>query len=224
MIDVFTCVTGAKDEILENLDIKRKSEARWTAFLEAPYLSPTWTVRPAYDRFKDSRRNSRIQKILSHLYFAEYTIYIDGNIRMLKTPEELIEKHLKEHDIAVFKHPTRDCIYDECIACAKRNLDDPEVIIEQAMYYEVSGYAKHKGLCECGVILRRNTPQVRALNNAWWAHYSRFSKRDQISFMYAVDEVGIPINAINDFFIETSPTHAVKQSQEFEIYLHKHTR
>lgn len=183
------------------LDIKKQSEAKFVAYLGAPALSPTWDVKPAYDRFVDPRRNSRIQKILAHEYIdTEYSIYIDGNISLLTTPEKLVEKYLKEYDIAVFKHPNRDCVYDEAIQCAKRGLDDPEIIIEQATAYEKAGYAKHKGLCECGIILRRHTSQVAAFNNAWWAQYCRHSRRDQISFMYAVDQVGIPVNAVGDYF------------------------
>jgi hypothetical protein len=201
-ITCFTSVTGAKDGVREMLDIKRASAAKFVAFLETPLLSPTWEVRPAYNRFMDLRRNSRIQKMLPHQYFdTEYSIYIDGNIKLLDTPENLIAKHLKDYDIAVYKHPTRDCIYDEAIACAKRGLDDPEVIIEQVKGYEDRGYAKHKGLAECGIILRRHTPQVTAFNNAWWAEYCRHSKRDQISFMYAADQTGIPVNIVTNYFV-----------------------
>lgn len=200
MIKVYSAITGDKDKT-EN----------W----------PSNVMLFKYDRFKDERRNSRIQKMLPHLYMnSEYSIYIDGNIRLLKTPEELIEKHLKDYDIAVYKHPTRDCLYDEAKKCAVLKLDDPETIIEQAKYYEDSGFAKHRGLAECGIIFRRHTDKVREFNEAWWAQYCRFSVRDQISFMYSADLVGLPVNIINDLFIELSRTHAVKQSGDAEIFIH----
>ena len=228
MITVYTSVTSGKDAVREMLDVKRQSEAKFVAYLSAPYLSPTWEVRPAYARFVDPRRNSRIQKILAHEYIdTEYSIYIDGNISLLTTPEKLIEKYLGDCDIAVFTHPNRDCIYEEAIQCAKRGLDDPETIIEQAVAYENSGYAKHKGLCECGIILRRHTPQVAALNNAWWAEYCRHSKRDQISFMYAVDQVGIPVNMVNvPFLASVREIDGVlceigTRNEDFEIIPHK---
>jgi len=202
MINVYSVVTGDKDNV-ENL-----SES-------------VGLFKNEYDRFKDDRRNSRIQKILPHLYMnAEYSIYHDANIRLLQTPEELIEKHLKDYDIAVYKHPTRDCLYDEASKCAVLKLDDPEVIIEQVKAYEDNGYGKHKGLAECGVIFRRHTDKVREFNEAWWAHYCRYSVRDQISFIYVADMVGLPVNIINDFFIETSKTHAIKQSGDCEISVH----
>lgn len=204
MIKVFSVITGDKDKI-EN----------WPENVTLFYND--------YDLFKDDRRNSRIQKIMPHLYMTcEYSLYIDGNIRLLKTPEELIETYLKEYDIALFKHPTRDCLYNEALVCAKMGLDDPETIIEQVKDYELTGYGKHKGLCECGIILRRHTPQVQALNERWWAHYCRYSRRDQISFMKAVDEVGIPIKIISEPFLLRPDGSAERTDGSFEIYSHNH--
>jgi hypothetical protein len=218
-ITVVTSITGGKDHLLEN---QAKGKARFTAFLDETQWSTDWEILQAYDRFVDPRRNSRIHKLLIHKYATtEYSIWIDGNMRLLVPPEQLVKKYLKDHDIALFRHPTRDCLYEEALTCAKQKLDDTEVIIEQAVAYEKNEYAKHKGLCECGIILRRNTPKVEEFNNAWWAEYTRYSKRDQISFMYALDKVGLRANIINDYFIDVEPTRAVKQGGEFEILVHQ---
>lgn len=199
-ITVLTSLTGGKDNFQH---LQCKGNADFVAYTDAPENSGTWSFKPACKKFADPRRNSRAPKILSHLYCDTlYSIWIDANIRLLITPEEAIERYLKDHDLAVFKHPNRDCIYDEAMTCAKRGLDAPEIIIEQAKYYEDSGYEKHKGLYECGILLRRHTEQVKHLNNEWWAQYTRFSQRDQISFPYAVDQVGIRINAIPEYFVE----------------------
>jgi hypothetical protein len=200
MITVITSITGGKDGLIDN---QQKGDALFKAYVDESQISDTWKCEGACTKFNDNRVNSRIHKILIHKYAdTEYSIWIDGNIKLLKTPEELIEMYMKDHDLAVYKHPVRDCIYDEATVCAKRGLDDPEVIIEQAVAYEMDGYAKHKGLCECGVIIRRHTNKVERFNNAWWAEYTRYSKRDQISFMYAVDKVGLRINAIDEQFVD----------------------
>jgi hypothetical protein len=78
------------------------------------------------------------------------------------------------------------------------NFDLADDCNEQAQFYKKDGYAENKGLCECGFIVRRHTPKVRAFNNEWWAQYTRFAKRDQPSFMYAVNEFGLRINVIDD--------------------------
>jgi hypothetical protein len=220
-IAVITCITGGKDTLLE--DQQNAKMADFIAFTDTDQKSDTWTIKKAPDVFKDPRRNSRLPKILPHLYVdAEYSIYIDGNIRLLKTPQELIETYLKDYDLAIFKHPIRDCIYDEAIKCAQLRLDDPEVIIEQAKAYEDNGYGKHKGLCECGIILRRHTPKVKELNECWMSHYARYSRRDQISFMKAVDEVGIPIKVIDLPFILREDGTAERRGGLAEVTFHNH--
>lgn len=191
-ITVITSITGDRDDLHDD---QKVGDAKWIAYLDKQVESKVWEVRTAYNRFTDPRRNSRIHKMLSHQYCdTEYSIWIDGGISLLKTPEELIKKHLKDHDIAIFKHPKRDCIYDEAVRCSTGKLDDPEVIIEQAKKYEDMGYAKHKGSYECGVLIRRHTAKVIELNNYWWSEYCRHSTRDQISFAFAADAVGIRLN------------------------------
>ena len=194
-LTVYSSIVGGKDSFVEE---QVKGKATWLMFTDTPVQSTVWEVRKAYDRFKDNRRNSRVPKILSHQFIdTEYSIYIDGNISLLKPPELLVNRYLKDHDIALFKHNLRDCIYNEALKCAKAGLDDPEVIIEQVSAYEKKGYGKNKGLCECGVMLRRNSAKLREFENTWWSEYTRHSVRDQISFMYAVDSVGIRVNMID---------------------------
>ena len=191
---VLTSITGGKNDLQEPL---KPGKAKWIAYLDTPQESKAWEVRKAYDRFTDPRRNSRVPKILSHQFCnTEYSIWIDGGISLLKPPEELIKTYLKDHDIALFKHPKRTCIYGEAMKTATGHLDDPEIIIEQAKKYEDMGFAKNKGLYECGVLIRRHTAKVIELNNYWWSEYCRHSTRDQISFPFSVDAVGIRVNGI----------------------------
>jgi hypothetical protein len=192
-ITVLTSITGGKDYLTE-----KQPKGTFVAYLDVPRISKTWEVRKAPQIFLEPRRNSRIPKILSHLFCeTEYSIWIDGNVTLLKKPEELVKRYLMDNDIALFKHPKRDCIYDEAIRCATGKLDDPEVIIEQVSRYEREGYAKHKGLYECGVIIRRHTPKVIEFNNYWWAEYCRGSVRDQISCAYCADKVGLRIKVLD---------------------------
>lgn len=194
-ITVLTSITGGKNLLR---DRQKTGDARFIAYVDSAIESTTWETRKSYNRFVDPRRNSRAPKLLSHQFCdTEYSIWIDGSMSLHQKPEILIERYLKNHDIAVFKHPMRDCIYGEASKCATAHLDDPETIIEQVTTYERNGYAKNKGLCECGFILRRHTSKVIEFNNYWWSEYCRHSSRDQISFMYAVDSVGIRVNMID---------------------------
>ena len=156
-----------------------------------------------YDKFKDPRRNSRVHKILIHKYSkADVTIWIDANMKLLISPEELVNKYLGDYDMAVFNHGGRDCIYDEAMEVAKLGLDDVELIIEQAKYYEDNEYPKHRGLAQGGIIIRRNNEKTQAFNEAWWADYCRFSRRDQLSLMPAIDKIGLRVNFIPEGWIQ----------------------
>lgn len=178
MITLYTVITNNKDTVMEQ-------DFPITRFIDS------------YDKFKDPRRNSRIQKILSHKYMdSEYTIYIDGNMKLLVSPEEIIKRYMNGYDMALFTHGLRDCIYDEAIEVCRLGLDDPESIIEQAKYYEDHEYAKHKGLLQGGFIVRRNNHRTQAFNEAWWADYCIFSRRDQLSLMPAIDKSGVVVNMI----------------------------
>lgn len=215
-ITVLTSITGNKDPLQEKQAV---GNAQWLAYTNLE--SKTWETRTPPFLFKDDRRNSRAPKILSHLYSdTEYSIWIDGNMSLLKPPEKIIKRYLGDHDLAVFQHPKRDCIYDEAMRCAKANLDEPETIIEQVSRYEKTGYAKHKGLCECGVLIRRHTKKVIEFNNYWWSEYTRGSVRDQISFMYSVERVGLRINKIDaPWFLDESGVNA-RRSDFIKIVPH----
>lgn len=195
---VYTSIVGGKDNIIHD---QPKGNAKWVAFTDFDFKSDTWEREEAYNKFTSPRRNSRVPKILAHQFVdTDYSLWIDGNLRLLLPPERLLI-YLKDHDIAMFKHPARNCLYDEAIECAKHSLDDPETIMSQMKKYAKEGFGKNRGLCEGGFILRRHTEKVEQFNNAWWSEYSRHSVRDQVSMFYALDKAGLKINQIDLQFI-----------------------
>lgn len=184
-ITVYTSLIGKYDKLS---DITYNAEQ--VAFTD--HESNVWTCVKPYDKFIDDTRNSRIQKIIPHLFIdTEYSIYLDANIDLLVEPQVLIDEFLKDKDIAVFRHIGRDCIYDEAQAIVHLGKDTPENIGEQVKAYAKTHNKAHSGLMECGVIIRRHTNRINDLNEKWWAHYCRYSRRDQMSFpvVFPKDEV-----------------------------------
>lgn len=201
-IEIITSICGDKDWLRDD---QNWGGSTFTAYTDRPYDNTKWNIKPAYDKFKDPRRNSRIHKILIHKYSdADVTIWIDGNMRFVVPPEEIVEKYLGDYDMVMFQHGARDCIYDEALTCAKLKLDDPEIIIEQAKFYEDQEYGKHKGLCSGYFIIRRNNEKTRAFNEYWWADYCRFSRRDQISLMPNLEKAGININIVPETWVQNN--------------------
>jgi hypothetical protein len=177
-ITVYTAISGDFDKLVSH---KNTETANYVAFTDQK--SKDWEVRKPYDKFRDERRNSRIQKIMPHLFIdTEYSIYLDGNVELLVEPKVLIDEWLKDKDIAVFRHVGRDCIYDEVNACMELKKGTPQDMSEQIRSYAKEEYPRHNGLAECGVIARRHTPRIAELNEKWWIQYERYSERDQLSF------------------------------------------
>jgi processive 1,2-diacylglycerol beta-glucosyltransferase len=177
-ITVYTANLGGFDKLQEE---QNTEGANFVAFTDQQ--SEIWEVRKPYSHFKDNRRNSRIQKIMPHLFLnTKYSIYLDGNIKLKVPAQQLIDEFLKDKDVAVFRHLGRDCVYVEVGACLGLKKGDPQELCEQMKAYAEKGWPEHAGLCECSVIIRRHTPEVEQMNERWWAHYCRYSERDQVSF------------------------------------------
>jgi len=145
-----------------------------------------------FSKFTTSAMNAKAPKILSHLFVdADISIWIDGCIQQTISPEELVDLYLPDDaDMALFKHPERDCIYEEAPAALGRCTSDREetgaAMMEQLWAYQAEGYPQHAGLAECNFIIRRHNVRVKAFNEAWWAQICRYSRRDQLSFPYVL--------------------------------------
>ncbi|MCA8991921.1 MAG: DUF616 domain-containing protein [Planctomycetaceae bacterium] len=136
-----------------------------------------------YSRFVDPRLNAKIYKALPHQFVVgDVSIWVDGRIKLLVSPEKLAS--LMTGDVCVFRHWKRNCIYDEAQVCIRRRLDNAKTIQRQMSRYKAMGYPKGEGLAACGVVMRRNTPQVNAMNERWWSEICTYSTRDQLSFPF----------------------------------------
>lgn len=155
-------------------------------------------------RFKDERLNAKIFKVLSHRYISEqYSIWLDGNVELTCTPEELIEL-MGDKDVLVFKHPERNCIYDEAVVCKSLHLDSHSIIDSQVSRYRLLGWPINAGLASCRIIVRRNNDVIEQCNNKWWAEITSGSVRDQLSFPVVFDKhikyIEHPDSYNNEFF------------------------
>jgi hypothetical protein len=194
-IAVFTSITGGYESLKED---QNWEGADWYAFLGDPVEPSHWQVLPSKDVFKNQRRNARWHKLNSHILFPnyEYTIWIDGSITLKEKPQYFIDNFLKRADIASFRHPDRDCIYEEAEKCKELLLDDLKTIDNQMKIYQDEGYGKHQGLSETKMVIRKNNERVKQFNTLWLAEVVNFSFRDQLSFNYCLWKTKINFNYI----------------------------
>ena len=188
-IAVYTAISNVTNNYDKLKEQKRHGDGvEYVAFLEEKEASKTWDFRRMHDEFGDPNRNAKIHKILSHRFFPDkkYTLWVDGsvNISFPFSVKRLVDIYLQDCDIAVFKHPDRNCLYEEANVCIQRKLDDENTIRKQMRKYTSEGYPSNVGLAECTVILRRHSPKIIDFNEAWWDEIKNGSKRDQLSFNY----------------------------------------
>ena len=152
---------------------------------------PAWTQIVHEPRW-DNRRTARHYKTMPHLYFpdADVWIWLDANVRLLITPTEAVERWLKG-DLAIFKHPDRDCLYDEAQFCAKVGKDDKGTLGRQTVAYSADGMPTHWGLAETRCVIRRNTERMKSLSVGWWAEIEKRSIRDQVSLPFVCWQLGL---------------------------------
>lgn len=90
---------------------------------------------------------------------------------------------LGDDDLLVMRHPWRDDIVDEAHASVGNwKWDDGrQDLFGQVASYIEAGHPRGWGLFHCGMLVRRDTPAMRAFNDAWWEEYRRWSSQNQLS-------------------------------------------
>jgi hypothetical protein len=214
-IAVYTFISGRYDN-LKPFDKNFNKEADFYYFTDNPQetLAGSGKYKPViipiikgYERY-----TARYCKILSHLFLPDYdyTIWIDGSTSLQASPREIIKKYLTTFEVAAFRYPDDDCIYshaEKCVAAKRFSIVD---IAPQMEYFRTDGFPEHAGLCEMRVVLRKHTPQIKALNNFWFKTYNKWITCDQLCFNYCTWKLGIQYDVV------------AWGSPEFKIGLHVH--
>lgn len=214
-IVIVTAITGNRDQLRAD----QYAGGTHIAFVDRRWPVSCWQQREAYSRFKSNRMNARIHKVLVDRFVqAEYSLWIDGNVALRESADVLVERWLRGYDIAVFRHRTRECIYDEGRACVARGLDSRTVIQGQLRRYRAQGYPAAIGLAETTVVLRRHSPRVELFNQCWWGEMSAYSVRDQLSFNYAAWRLGVKVNYIEPVRFENTSFDCISRPPTAEIH------
>lgn len=214
-IVVYSAIAGGYDRIRT----PRKGIAeRHVLFTDAAGPAPGWETR-RFDRIaEDPVRTAKAPKVLAHRYAGgtEWSVWIDGNVELVAPAGNLIaEVERSGCSIGLFRHPERYCAYDEGAACIKRGKDAAERIAEQLSRYEAEGYPRRFGLAECNVIVRRhNDPAVSQAMEIWWEEIEKGSRRDQISFNYALWRAGMAYHELGNGLVD------VRSDRRFVYHRH----
>tara|TARA_Y100000310_G_scaffold161855_1_gene161782 strand:- start:61 stop:732 length:672 start_codon:yes stop_codon:yes gene_type:complete len=186
---------------------------------ETPAKWMTWKIHPFHT---DPRKAARHPKLAYHHYFqSEFSLYHDGNIELLVPPHEWVQ-FLGDCDIAAFKHPQRDCMYDMIENCIRCEADDPNVLKVQRHRYQRAGYPGKLGLFASGVLVRRDTPAMREMCDLWWTELNQCSARDQISLAYALWKTETKCATLPGYLWGTNEDDDREEYQNDLIKIHPH--
>lgn len=197
-IVVYTAIFGDYSGLIEQPKFKNVD---YICYTDQDFKSKTWKIIKVNPPVKgDNTRSNRYYKLLPHKHLTDYnvSIYIDGNFLILKDFTPFIQQKLKSYSLLCFDHnqtdsDKRNCIYKEhdgILDYAKRKgllKDNIKVMQKQIDQLISEGYPSDNGLISAGILIRKHLDnEVIDLMNYWWKIVKNGSKRDQLSFNYAV--------------------------------------
>lgn len=187
-IAVYTTIFGNYDTLKPVP--KQNITATFYCITDNPKLSaPGWKIILVNYPRKDlhPRLRAKYFKMFPYevpeLNKKQITIYVDGSIQI--TSEKFVQYCVQNlaSDMVLFKHPNRDCIYEELKASQSLEKYKTEPINEQIEAYKQL-YPRNGGLYACGVLVRKHTEEVKRVMQSWWLENIKWSYQDQLSFPF----------------------------------------
>lgn len=195
---VYTCIVDAHEPLKEPEFVT--PGVRHICFTDDPDAYPEtgpWEL-VEIARSHDPTRDSRRPKLLPQQYLsdADTSVYVDAYYVIRGDLREAVSRYLESSDLAAHAHPFRDNPFTEAEFCVTIGKDAPNTLRQQARRYRHDGLPQQARLHALGFIVRRHSPDVLAFNRLWWTELLRGSRRDQISFPYAVWRSGVRLTSL----------------------------
>ena len=189
-----TAIFGDYDEIRDPVVVT--PGWRYVCFSDKYVKSDIWeTIQPEqkwFDQWFGVHRQTAKKKAglcmmmpFAHMNY-ENIVNVSGRTEVGCDLDWLLDIYGPKHHMSVMDHPSRTCVYEEAYACKQLNKDLPSTINSQMLKYKKEGYPTHNGMIASGLMIRRNTWKVGGLMSLWWNEVLHHSKRDQLSFNYAL--------------------------------------
>ncbi len=150
-----------------------------------------WQVRPIHYTNPIQTKIARYVKTHPEELLSEYdySVWIDSNV-IIKDIEvyTIINSFISKGAlIASIAHKYRHCIYEEMAKVLEYGWETEEVVDNWNAFLEKEQYPENNGLYETGVLFRAHkTDQVAEADKLWWWCIENYSRRDQLSFNYAL--------------------------------------
>jgi hypothetical protein len=174
-------------------------DVTWLCITDDPELEAPepWQVRVEAPLHEDPCLSAKVYKALpGKVATTDRVVWIDANMQVT-SPKFAISACADAHDaVALWRHPRRDCIYDEAEATLGTERQGGRYeglpIREQVEHYRSGGHPEHGGLYACGTVAWDLTdPRAHRLGSAWLAECMRWTYQDQLSFPVVSRRLGI---------------------------------
>ncbi len=182
---VYTCLFGYSEHF--NDFAYPRDDIDFVCFTDDPELrSDFWSVKLVPKSLLDPPRAAKEIKALAHRFLPDHdwSLYLDNTIRLKIAPARLFDDLLapSRPPLVCFRHPQRDCVYQEAEEVIAFGYDRPERVREQMWRYRRLGYPAHNGLAKLALLLRRHRdPSLPPVLERWHQQVLRYSVRDQLS-------------------------------------------
>ena len=196
---VYTAIAGrGRDDLVDPVPAPGVD---YVCFTDQPLTSKIWDIRPfAWTHLTQAVRTAKHPKVLPHEYFPDHSmsIWIDANIAPSPDIAKVAEFYLSRYDLALHRHPRRDCLYKEAEVVSEVQKDFPSTIDRIISRYSQNGMPHDFGLWECGILFRRHlSPDIVTAMELWWREIEAGSQSDQIHWAYVVWKLGLKFRTID---------------------------
>lgn len=212
-IAVYTCIVGGYDDLIQPLVEDSRCDYYYLGFNKSEnigaYKCVDITGRFPNAISNDYHRINRYCKTHPHIFFPQYdySVYVDGSIQIQTNISHLLRK-IGDIGIASYGMPFAIDTYEHAVSLWYRNgkgEPDGRIRIQNQMQrYAEEGFPRLFGLTENGVLVREhNNDNCIRIMDTWWDEVLNYSRRDQLSFMYAIWKNGFTpqdIGYIDDTF------------------------
>ena len=198
---IYSCITGGYDDPVEPLF--HSANIEYAMFTDsAKHSVPGWTYLGIPTKIQGSSKHYQNRYIKMHPFElfpnADYACYIDGNVCPVSDLSIYVEQINPTAGIAMHKHSTRDCIYEELKACLALKKGNAQQLVKQINQYRKDGFPERYGMLECNVIVVNLHNEIaKKIFEDWWAEQEKWgSMRDQIALPYVLWKNNIAIGSV----------------------------
>lgn len=199
---VYTAICGNYDLLQPPLISNPNVDYLCFTDQEQLHIPDPWEKVPLPDR-KDvpPRLKARTVKLLPHLFLEDkydFSIWIDGNTKLITDPEKLCDDIPGTADIAMFEHPRRNCVYEEIEACRAQRKDTRSALHAVEKMLREEGFPEQHGLWASYMVIRRNASgwELWSFCELWMGYLLRWTIRDQIALPLALRDTTADLHTL----------------------------